>query len=154
MKKILLIIIGAILILVIAFFALNSYIYHEKQAESPEIEQPDTLILDNPSFEWVYVESFDTEIPYTNISLTARNPDGSTFTKEIDTIAGGCNEYEEADADAYPKSTIIICYYAGLGHYFKVVESGEQYMVLRKVFEEASPEYDPPVEEFEVVAQF
>ncbi len=154
MKKIPLIVIGSIAFLVIGFFILNSYIYSEKQTDSPEVERASVILLDNPSFEWVYVESENTEIPETTISLTAQDSNGSVISKPIDTIAGGCNEYEERDADVYQNSTMIICYYAGLGHYYKVVESGEHYLVKRKVFEEASPEYTPPIEEFETIAQF
>ncbi len=107
-----------------------------------------------PAFEWLY-ESFETEgIPQTKISIAATYPDGAVVTKYVDDIEGSCNEYAERDSDAYDQASMIICYYAGLGHYFKVVESDGSYLVQRKVFEEASPEYDPPVQAYETVATF
>lgn len=107
-----------------------------------------------PAFEWRYTPSMRGDIPYSTIALVARYPDGFVKTKDIDTIAGGCNEYEPADTDVYEKSSMIICYYAGLGHYYKVVESDGHYLVKRKVFEEASPEYAPPPEEFKTIVRF
>jgi len=145
MKKILLIVIGAILVLVAGFFALNDYIYQEKQGED---------VAGEPTFEWKYRTLSGEEIPRTVISLVGEYTDGTVQEEEIDTIAGDCNVYLESDADMYAKSEMIICYYAGLGHYYKVVESTEEYLVQRRVFEEASPDYTPPVESFETVARF
>ena len=118
------------------------------------IKEDTGTISGDPVFEWTYASSSDMDIPYSKISLVARYPDGSIRTKDIDTIAGGCNAYGEADADVYEKSTMIICYYAGLGHYYKVVEDAGRYLVQRKTFEEASPEYNPPPEQFETIAEF
>ncbi len=49
---------------------------------------------------------------------------------------------------------MIICYYAGLGRYYKVVEDRDGYAVQRRVFEEASPDYDPPPQAYETVVRF
>lgn len=107
-----------------------------------------------PTFIWSY-ESFESEmIPRTKVSITARYEDGTAETKPVETIEGNCNEYTEADADVYPKSTMIICYYAGFGRYYKVVENNGKYQVLRKEFEEASPDYEPPVANYEVLVSF
>lgn len=108
----------------------------------------------NPAFEWSYRAFQREEIPYSVISLSAQYPNGVRQVKEIETVEGSCNEYPEPDADVYPKSTQIICYYAGLGRYFKVIEKGGEYLVQRKEFEEASPEYNPPVQEFETIVRF
>lgn len=107
-----------------------------------------------PAFAWTYREFEQEEIPRTAISLEATYPDGTTLTKEIDTIEGGCNEYPEPDADVYPASTEIICYYAGFGRYYKVVEGEGGFLVQRKEFEEAAPDYDPPVQEFATLVRF
>lgn len=145
MKKIILI---PILVIVIAlvFLVLNK----------PESEPQDVSVIPagEPMFEWKYSTVDKEGIPYTAVSLLATYPDNTEVSKEIDTIEGGCNEYVEPDADVYRNSKMIICYYAGLGHYFKVIEGEGAYLVQRKVFEEASPEYNPPVEEFETIAEF
>lgn len=117
-------------------------------------EAPTASSRSNPEFAWSY-ESFDAnETPRTTISLIANYSDGANETKTIDTIAGDCNDYDSPDADVYARSTMIICYYAGLGHYYKVIEADGRYAVQRKVFEEASPDYDPSVNGFETIQQF
>jgi hypothetical protein len=107
-----------------------------------------------PDFIWTYGTFEINDIPRTTISLTARYANGEIVTKDIETVDGSCNDYSNPDADVYVRSTMIICYYAGLGHYYKVVESDGKYEVQRKIFEEASPDYEPPQLPFEVVAQF
>jgi hypothetical protein len=109
---------------------------------------------DNPTFSWQYAMSERDGIPRTLIRLEARYEDGSTFTRDIDSVDGTCNEYPNAHADVYEKSTMIICYYAGLGHYYKVVEGDDRFQVMRQIFEEGSPDYQPAQEPFTVVAEF
>lgn len=80
---------------------------------------------------------------------------GTSQTKEIDTIEGSRNEYVSPDADVYAQSEMIICYYAGFGRYYKVVASGNgTYSVQRREFEEASPHYTPLVASFETIVVF
>ena len=155
MRKVLLIL-GAILIILVAgFFAFNSYIYNEKQAPVDQAtEETPAVALGEPTFEWKHESFTEEEIPRTTISLEARYENGTVIETEIDTIQGGCNEYVEPDDDVYEGSEMIICYYAGLGHYFKVVDSSQAYLVQRKVFEEATPDYSPEPEPFETIAQF
>lgn len=107
-----------------------------------------------PVFEWSYKSFEDEEIPRSTIYLRALYEDGSEVTKEIDTIQGGCNDYTETDADVYAGSSMIICYYAGLGNYYKVVNVGDEYQVQRRTFEEAGPDYNPPVQTFETIVRF
>jgi len=133
------------------FFLLNHYIYWEKQADAPsDTEQP----IDAPAFEWSYRDFEDKDIPYTEITLTAFYDNGPAVARTIDTIEGNCNVFEEADGDVYERSTMIICYYAGFGRYYKVVESGEEYLVQRREFEEASPDYNPPQQSFRTIERF
>lgn len=107
-----------------------------------------------PDFSWSYATSTVDSISYSEISLTATYENDVTEVKRIDRIEGDCNEYAERDADVYEKSPMIICYYAGLGRYFKVVQEEDGFVVLRKVFEEAAPDYTPPIEEYETVTRF
>lgn len=139
----------------IAVFVL-AYIYLHKESQSlTEMEiTVEEKVVGIPTFTWSYKSSTIGDIPQTEISLTAKYEDGNSVTKVIDTVEGNCNEYEDADADTYERSSMIICYYAGLGRYFKVVADGAGYTVLRKIFEEASPEYDPPTHQYEAIASF
>lgn len=107
-----------------------------------------------PAFAWSYESSEKEEIPWTKISLTAAYENGIRKTKEVDAVQGSCNAYVSPDKDVYSGSEMIICYYAGLGHYYKVVEAEGGYSVRRKIFEEASPEYDPPVFPFAEITRF
>ncbi len=140
-----------VIVLIGGFFLLK-----EQKAETvPEMPEEVVTPEGAPTFEWSYSEPVEKDyIPYSTISLTATYPGGETRVKEIETIEGGCNEYPEPDADIYKDSTMIICYYAGFGRYYKVIESDGGYAVQRKEFEEASPDYNPPVRGFETVAKF
>jgi hypothetical protein len=149
------------LVILVAYVAALSFsndtrkdqgIVQNESAQQPGQNENNTLV--DPSFQWSYQEFEESEIPRTTITLTARSSDGVSQTKEIDTIEGGCNEYAEPDVDAYSTSTMIICYYAGLGRYYKVVEQDGTYLVQRKIFEEASPDYVPVQNEFETIASF
>lgn len=142
----------SILLLAIGAF----YLFQNEEAE-PVVAEPTPIVEENlgePTFLWSYLTGEVDSIPMTEISLTATYENGQTNTKLIDGIEGTCNEYPEPDADVYQNSTMIICYYAGLGHYFKIVKENGHYLVQRRVFEEASPDYDPPVEGFETIATF
>lgn len=116
--------------------------------------EKDWTLLGTPMFEWKYVSFEKDFIPHTVVSLNAIYTNGTIRTKEIDTIEGGCNEYASPENDVYIKSTEIICYYSGLGRYYKVVLEGEEYIVKRKVFEEASPDYNPPIQGFITIEKF
>lgn len=107
-----------------------------------------------PTFSWSYSTDETGEIPRTKITLRAMYFDGVSRTKEIDTVDGTCNVYPSPDDNVYPKSEQIICYYAGLGHYFKIVAQDGKYLVQKRTFEEATPDYDPPVTGFETIMVF
>ncbi len=152
MKKILI----YLLILVLGISALLFFINNHKQiTDGISLVPPTQVDKSNAQFEWVY-ESKDEKdgIPQTNISLVAHYSDGTTEKKLVDDIEGGCNEYSNPDKDAYPGSKMIICYYAGFGRYYKVVQSADVYLVQRKEFEEASPDYNPPIQSFQTIVQF
>lgn len=151
MKQLLLLI--SILLLATGAF----FLFQKEEAVSPVVEEPTPIVEENlgqPTFLWSYLTGEVDGIPMTEISLTATYENGQANTKLIDGIEGTCNEYPEPDADVYENSTMIICYYAGLGHYFKIVEENGQYLVQRRVFEEASPDYNPPIEDFKTIATF
>lgn len=107
------------------------------------------------TFTWSYaVAGEDTGIQKTAVTLTATYLDGTKSTKDIATVEGTCNDYANPDKDIYEHSTMIICYAAGFGDYFKVVATDHGYLVERKEFAEASPDYNPPEQPFKTVATF
>lgn len=143
-------------ILVIVITGLAAYNAFGPRAEAPGMEgMPQETSQGEPTFSWQYATDENGEIPQTKISLSAAYPDGSSVTKAIDTVDGTCDAYPTPDENIYAKSEQIICYYAGLGHYFKVVaEEDGTYAIRKRTFEEASPDYDPPVTGFETIVVF
>lgn len=144
-----------ILCAVIIFGGAYYFAFKEPTSDTAQQEQQATTTPQGkPKFSWSYFPTSREDIPETRISLTATYPDGSVTTKAIQIVEGDCNDYQNPDADVYASSTMIICYYAGFGRYYKVVEEGNMYAVKRKEFEEASPDYHPPILPFETVATF
>lgn len=144
--------IGLIVLIVVAF---GIFYRTKKNSKDVHIVPPTPPDKTNARFEWVYEPMGEKEgIPQTTISLVGHYTDGTSEKNQIDKIEGGCNEYSNPDKDVYKGSTEIICYYAGFGRYYKVVQSGERYLVQRKEFEEASPDYNPPIQDFKTIAQF
>lgn len=149
-----------IIAVIIAVWAIVRSFPTQIHAPAPVVssteEEKDWNLLGAPTFTWTYspVEKGSVSIPYNIVSLTATYPEGTIDTKEIDTIEGDCNEYVNPDKDVYLKSTEIICYYAGLGRYYKVVKDGTEYLVKKKEFEEGTPDYNPPTQEFVTIVKF
>lgn len=135
------------------FYAFNDYIYKEKQGDGIQIEKE----TEAPIFTWRF-EPADTlngdGNPNTNVFLDAKYIDGEVVSKLIQVSHGSCNELPDADADNVPGTTIVQCYGAGFGFYFKITKGEKSYLVMKKEFEEGSPDYDPPVQEYKVVAEF
>lgn len=109
-----------------------------------------------PVLTWDLQYTDETEYPETTLSLKATYENDVIITKEIDTAQGSCNVYDNPKKEViYEKSEMIICYFAGLGHYYKIVENQEgKYDVQRRIFEEGSPDHNPPVLPFETIVQF
>ena len=130
------------------FYAFNDHIYEEKQGDG---------IVAPPSFSWRF-EPADTlngdGNPNTNVFLDVKYGDGEVVSKLIQVSHGSCNELPDADADSVLGTTTVQCYGAGLGFYFKITKGEKSYFVMKKEFEEGSPDYDPPVQEYKVVAEF
>lgn len=110
-----------------------------------------------PVFTFRFVEDDSLNLdgrPQTNIYLDAKYPDSTVLSKLVDTTPGSCNSLPDSNEDIVPNSSIIQCYSAGLGYRFKITKGRESYLVLRKIFEEALPDYTPPLYEYEVVSEF
>ncbi len=135
-------------ILIAAIFA-GYFLLRDQEPEVSVTPAP----VGEPKFAWEYTEFMKGEFPYSTVALAATYPDRTVVRKVVGEVQGGCNDYPEPDADVYD-NTMIMCYYAGFGEYFKVVRVGTAYEVRHKEFEEASPDYNPPVIEYETVATF
>ena len=141
-----------IIIATLGFFVLYSYIYNEKQGEDKILEsnQP-------PIFLWEFEEADSLNldgIPQTNIFLKATYSNGAVERKLIKTSDSSCNELPDNEEGSVPGSASIQCYGAGLGYRLKVTKGAESYLVLQKKFEEASPEYNPPMHQYEIILEF
>ena len=141
-----------IALLVAGFYALNSYIYKEKQGDVEVVSEAKVL-----TFAWRFeqAESLNLDgIPETDIFLDITYQGGEVQTRLIDTVPSSCNEVPDAESDSVEGTTNIQCYGAGLGYRFKITKSEESYRVERMMFEEALPAYNPPVYEYETVIEF
>ncbi len=121
------------------YFSEPEYSTDTPQTFAWKYEQADSLNLDG--------------IPETNVFLELIYPSGLIEKKLIDTTPGGCNDLPEHDPESIPGLATAQCYSAGLGYLFRVIQGTESYMVQRKIFEEASPEYTPSVETYETILE-
>ncbi len=141
-------------LVVLVIVALGIFYLTKNTSEDVRMVPPIPPDKTNAKFEWVYESKGEKEgIPQTTINLVGHHMDGTTETNHVDDIEGRCNEYANPDKNVYKGSTEIICYYAGFGRYYKVVQSGERYLVQRKEFEEAGPDYNPPIQQFKTIVQ-
>lgn len=150
----------AIITIGIGFFVYNEYIaprtmvvpVEEMVTESSD----DTLSTEPPVFTWKFdfSETLNRDgLPNTELSLKA-SYGGDVVTKVIATVPGSCNELPDNQKDSVANSTDAQCYAAGIGDRFKIVKGVDSYQVMRQEFEEGMPEYNPPIQEYKVVAEF
>ncbi len=154
MKKKLKVIVLVIILLLLLGCLVLSQPTTIKETTLPETIQIGATQPKSASFEWAYSSFEKDQMPWTDVILVAKYSDGTKETKHVETIEGNCNEYTERDTDVYEASQMIICYYAGFGRYYKVVKKETGYEVQRKEFEEASPDYSPPVQNFQTIMKF
>lgn len=156
MKTTILVLVAVLFVSILGYVVLTDNTIVEDTSSSTATTTQEVIEVSRgaPTFEWSYESFTEDEIPRTIISLTALYSNGECESKKIQTIQGSCNEYVSPDSDVYDGSTMIICYYAGFGHYFKVVETSDGFAVQEKMFEEASPDYSPPVMSYETIATF
>jgi hypothetical protein len=147
-----LIILLCIIGIISGFYALNNFIYKEKQADPVQVEGQ----AEASSFTWRYekADSLNLDgLPETNIFLEVKYTNEEIETKLIDTTPGSCNDLPDSEEDSVINSTVIQCYSAGLGYTFKITKGVDSYLVMRKTFEEGLPDYEPPMYEYETVAE-
>ncbi|MEJ0002123.1 MAG: hypothetical protein WDN09_03040 [bacterium] len=148
--------IALVIITTLAVIVTGFYVLSPRQIPPAEVAG-DTQNTEPPIFTWKYeqAETLNPDgIPETNVFLQAAYPDRETQTKLIDTTPGSCNELPDADADTYEGTKNIQCYSAGLGYRYKIIEGKKSYLVERQMFEEGTPDYDPPAQKYEVLKEF
>lgn len=110
-----------------------------------------------PTFSWRFEEADSLNgdgNPNTNVFLNVKYSDGQTDTKLIQVSHGSCNELPDAEKDSLAGTKNVQCYGAGFGFYFKIVKGEKSYQIMKKEFDEGSPDYSPPPQEYKVVAEF
>lgn len=108
-------------------------------------------------FAWRYAESIvpPDNLLKTQIFLDITYSNNQKSSTEIDTVDGSCNAIDPSpdDTDMHTGTTKVQCYAAGLGHWFKIVQSNGVYTVQRKTFEESLPDHTPSDYQWETVVQ-
>lgn len=152
-----------VLIIIIAgaiIFASYNFIHVEKQ-DSEQLSVTDTPKpedrTDRPIFNWRYEEASTLNPdgnPSTNVFLDVNYPNKTTLSKLIQNEPGSCNSLPDAEPGSVPNSVSIQCYYAGFGAKYKIVLVSTSYQIQKKEFEEGSPDYNPPEQQYKTVAEF
>jgi hypothetical protein len=123
-----------------------------QQSSAPNTQTDPASLL---RFAWRFeaAPTSDDGMPRTQIFLDATYTNDKTISKEVGIVSGSCNEIDPSstDTDMIPGSSKIQCYAAGLGYWFKIAQQDNMYVVLRKMFEEASPDHTPPSYTYERV---
>ncbi len=157
-RNILILVISLTLIIVAMFGYLKKNQQTNSSTEMLEVTKQENLKnSESPVFVWNFEDDDSLNLdgnPQTNIYIEAKYPNGVVLNKLVDTTAGSCNILPEVSEDIVPYSSIIQCYSAGLGYRYKIIKEQESYIVQRKTFEEALPNYNPPVYEYETVLEF
>lgn len=150
----------AVVVSILFVLGAGVFVYKTYFTTTPSVETPvqETVgTTEPPVFVWKYEKANTLNLdglPKTNVFLEATYSNGVVERKLIATTDGGCNDLPESDKDSVPTSTDAQCYAAGLGYHFKVTKGSLSYLVQKKRFEEASPDYTPPVSVYEVVGEF
>lgn len=109
-----------------------------------------------PTFSWRFEEAETNNLdgnPQTNVFLTATYADGTNNETLVDTVDGDCSELEGEGYEGDVSDTgRVQCYYAGLGQRYRITDGQEEYVIERKLFEEALPDTTPPNYEWEVIS--
>ena len=108
-------------------------------------------------FDWRFKEADSVNgdgNPNTNVFLDAKYSDGEVVSELVQVSHGSCNELPETNNDTLSGTKNVQCYGAGFGFTFKIVKGEDSYEVMKKEFEEGSPDYDPPIQDYKVVKEF
>lgn len=118
-----------IAVLIGAFFAFNSYIYNEKQADSADSLNPVPV---THTFEWIVEpsERFEETMPWQNVALVF---DGSVFPVGEGLGCEGRSQRTDEENEVTHKS----CWFGGGGEDFSVFLENGQYVVKKRWTQES-----------------
>jgi hypothetical protein len=102
------------------------------------------------SFAWSHATDESGDIPKSTVSLVMTREDGISSQQQIAIVDGSCNEMP-VETPLALGSGQLLCYYAGFGYQYRVIEENGAYAVQQKEIEEASPDYNPPIADFVTV---
>ncbi len=150
-----------LLAVLIQILLATSIFFYNVRTSSPTVIPPmiTSLVVTTaiePVFTWRYEADNSLNgdgLPQTNVYLDA-SYSGKKVSKLIATVPGSCNNLPDKEKDSVLNSSVAQCYAAGYGDLFKVTKGDHSYLVMRKIFEEASPDDTPPVEEYKRVTEF
>lgn len=131
-------------------------VYHtpEKEAEVPSTTYTQTTAP--VAFAWRY-EKANSLNPdgnlNTDVFIDITYADGSRGSTFVALSHGGCADLPDSKEERVAGTHVAQCYGAGLGYYFKITKGESSYRVERKMFEEGSPEYNPPEQPYEVILE-
>lgn len=142
-----------LVIIALGIYIYKTYINPRLDNTTPITNDSEVIKTKEPVFSWRYEidDSLNGDgLPQTNVYLDV-SYSNRKIDKLIATVPGGCNDLPDKEKDSAPNSVVAQCYAAGYGDLFKIIKGSNAYLVMRKVFEEASPDYNPKPQEYEVV---
>jgi hypothetical protein len=143
MKRLILILI--LLGIAVAVFAATR---RDIQSDEPQLAPMSPV----SGFEWSS-QSKDMDekgIVWTDVYLMVAHADGTNEKKYIASVQGSCNDID-ADEPLALGSSVFQCYAAGFGDKFRVMDSGDAYLLQRQEFQEATPDDTSPLPEFKTI---
>lgn len=145
----------ALVVFGILFFIFKIYVFDVKnQVVEPSLVVEDTNNGEVIFFNWRYEPALTLNLdgnPNTNIFLEVAYANGVVKDKFIATTPMSCNTLI---IETNPSYSVAQCYGAGLGYLFKVTKGENSYSVERKTFEEALPDVEPVVYQYETILEF
>jgi hypothetical protein len=134
-----------ILVIIVGFFTIR-FLDQKRSSEIRENESTETVDSNPQSFEWKFEDADSLNLdgqPNTDVLVDVIYESGEVKAFLVDTQSGGCNALDSADEDNALGSKNAQCYGAGLGFTYKITKGEDSYLVERKKFEEALPDYNP-----------
>lgn len=146
-----------LVVLGLCFFLYKTYSKESQRVPVVVTPEPHTGdIKEAPVFTWKYEpdDSLNGDgLPQTNVYLETSYSSLKKTSKLVATVPGSCNDLPDREKDSAINSSVAQCYAAGYGDLFKITKGERSYLVMRRVFEEGSPEYNSPVQPYKVVLE-
>lgn len=146
-----------IFLVVLVVLAGVGYLFRSNDSTTGD-KPPVTTASPVTSFEWRFSPATTNNpdgLPQTEVYVSLTREDGTTSEQSVDTTDGTCFDAEDSkyDTDKVAGTKVIQCYAAGFGYYYKIVQGDAGYKVMRKEFEEGSPEVTPVEQPYVMVKE-